>query len=332
MEIFINYLKDNKLKIFISFLAFLAVVFFFYIFFFINPQEDSKLNAFANANVNDMSLSSSNNEEGWNKYELIDLKVPQENLNFYKLNKDSMNILLLGLDTREEDFSGRSDSILLLSLNKNKDNVRLLNIPRDSYVNIPKKGYDKINHSFAYGGADLTRQTVENLLGVEISNTVTINFKSFERVIDILGGVDVNVAFDFTEQLSDGNYFNFIEGDMTLTGEQALAYARMRKMDAEGDFGRGKRQQEIIESLINESKNLSNVLKIKKLYDEISNNVISDLSVTEILSLFNYTNNLSNIEKSQLLGNPAMINGVSYVELDSLHLESEILNLHNFLD
>ena len=328
MESYIRLLKNNKLKLFIYSLVAIVLLMFFYIFLFIDKNDSGMDVVSIKAEVSEYS----NDEKGWNEYEVLDLKVPEGNLDFYNLNEDSMNILLLGLDTRDEDFTGRSDSILLLSLNKNKNNVRLLNIPRDSYVNIPNWGYSKINHSFAYGGADLTKETVENLLGVEISNTVIINFKSFERVIDILGGVDVNVAFDFSENLSDGNSFNFKEGAMTLTGEQALAYARMRKQDAEGDFGRGKRQQEIIESLINESKDLSNVFKIKKLYDEISSNVITDLSVTKTLSLFNYISSLSNIEKSQLTGNPALINGVSYIELDLPTLEQEILMLHSFLD
>lgn len=260
-------------------------------------------------------------ENGWELYSIAELDGYIEDDSSREKLEGNKYILLLGIDSREDDLVGRSDSILLLNLDKNNDKVNLINIPRDSYVNIPYYGYDKINHSYAYGSEALTTETVENLFGIDIDNVVSINFQSFEKVIDILGGVEVDVAFDFTEKSSTGEVLEFKKGKQLLSGEEALAYARMRKQDSEGDVGRGKRQQEVIEKVLQKGKEINNIFTLKTLYEEISKNVRTDIDLTDALDYFNYIETLSTIEKLQLKGVPTMIEKVSYMKLDTSSLE-----------
>ena len=235
-------------------------------------------------------------------------------------------VLLLGLDTRGHDLVGRSDSILLLKLDKSRNKIMLVSIPRDSYVKIVGKGIsDKITHAFAYGGTAMTKATVESLFGIEIDNTVVINFRSFENVIDILGGVVVNSPFAFTEQaINSKERIHIKKGKQRLSGREALAYARMRKQDPKGDFGRGERQQEVIESLLRSVKNISDVKTIKKLYKEINAKVDTDVNVLDALDYYPYVKSFmgenNSIEKHQVSGKGIKINGIYYDEIDRTKL------------
>lgn len=243
-------------------------------------------------------------------------------------------ILLLGLDTRGTDLVGRSDSMLLLKLDKSKNKIILISIPRDSYVKIIGKGIsDKITHAFAYGGKEMSQATVESLFGIEIDNTVVINFRSFENVIDILGGVVVNSPFAFDEQAINSKERIYIKkGKQRLTGREALAYARMRKQDPKGDFGRGERQQEVIESALNSLKTVNDAGTLKKLYKEIDEKVDTDLSVLDALDYYPYVKSFMSdnrgIEKHQVSGVGTKINGIYYDEIDKSKLNELRKLLH----
>lgn len=232
-------------------------------------------------------------------------------------------ILLLGLDTRSNDFLGRSDSMIVLKLSRSTGEMKLVSIPRDSYVNIAGKDvHDKITHAYAFGGKETSKETVEELFGIEIDNTVVINFRSFEKVVDILGGVEVDSPLDFTEQgINSKEKIHIKKGKQTLSGKEALAYARMRHDDPQGDYGRGQRQQEVIESLLKSVKNIDSLTQVISLFKTVNDEVDSDVSLTDVKDYFPYLKTLGRedrtVEKYQLKGNGTRIDGIYYEEVDS---------------
>jgi LCP family protein required for cell wall assembly len=245
---------------------------------------------------------------------------------------NSVSVLLLGVDSRNKDFIGRSDSMILLTANKEDKNVKLVSIPRDSYVWIEKKGFrDKITHANAFGGQETAVKTVEDLFGITIDHAVTINFDSFVEVVDILDGVEVEVPFSFTERTTTGDTAIFTKGTQVLNGDEALAYARMRKQDPKGDLGRGERQQQIIESIIIQAASFSSVSNFKDLYEVAKNNVKTDVGLLDIVGLVPHIQSVGNIEKLTLSGGGKKINGVYYYQLDEVILEDVRNELQNHL-
>lgn len=236
---------------------------------------------------------------------------------------NSVSFLLLGVDSRNKDFIGRTDSMILLTANKKEKSVKLVSIPRDSYVWIEKKGFrDKITHANAFGGQETAVDTVEDLFGIKIDHAVTINFESFVEVVDILGGIEVEVPFDFTAPTLDGKTISYYKGAQTLDGQESLAYARMRKQDPSGDIGRGERQQQIIESILKETATFSSVTNFKDLYNVAKDNVKTDVGLMDILNLVPHIQSVGDIEKLNLTGNGKKINGIYYYQLDINVLEN----------
>lgn len=226
-----------------------------------------------------------------------------------KIHKDPVAILLLGVDEREGD-RGRSDTIMIATINPHEQDVVLTNIPRDTRVEIPgREGKDKINHSYAYGGVDLTRKTVEHFLDLPIDGYVQINMQGLKKIVDELDGIDVEVPFTF----SYGGY-TFEKGTMHLNGNETLAFARMRKEDPTGDFGRIKRQQEVIRAIIRKGTNWTTLTKLDDVMDELGSNVRTDIAPFQLLQLQNEYANLprENIETVSFKGEDAMIGGIYY--------------------
>src|SRR5690606_4075310 len=165
---------------------------------------------------------------------------------------DPISILLMGVDERSGD-AGRTDTLIVVSVNPNTNSMQMLSIPRDTYVELVGRGtQDKINHAYAFGGVDMTIDTVENFLDVPIDYYVKVNMEGLEQIVDALGGIQVESTFAFSYEGS-----TFEEGTLTLTGEEALRYARMRKGDPKGDFGRQDRQKQVIAGIIDKGANLS---------------------------------------------------------------------------
>ncbi|SEM78947.1 LCP family protein [Lihuaxuella thermophila] len=196
------------------------------------------------------------------------------------ITKDAVSLLLLGVDERTGDL-GRSDTIVIATLNPMKKTVILTNIPRDTLVDIPgQTEKNKINHSYAYGGVELTRKTVERFLDIPIDGYVKVNMQGLEKIVDQLGGIEVMVPFDF----SYGGY-RFHQGKMTLNGKQALAFARMRKADPHGDFGRIRRQQEVLRGLIQKGTQFGSIMKLDQLLDELGNHMKTDIPPLRLFHL-----------------------------------------------
>ncbi|MBB6450381.1 LCP family protein required for cell wall assembly [Geomicrobium halophilum] len=250
-------------------------------------------------------------------------------------SEDNISVLFLGTDDREGDLNGLSDAILLATFNRQEDSVKVVSIPRDSYVQIPgRQSEDKINHAHAIGGADLAVETVEDFLDIPVDYYVTLNFDAFMEVTDAFGGVDVNSPFAFYEQDSEGNPDSIFinEGEQTLNGEEALAYVRMRKQDPMGDLGRGERQQEVFESLIDEATSLSSITSYNEVFNRLQENMNMNISFNEITSLHSYAGSVNDIELYQLEGDSINKNGIDYFQVTDTSLANTRATLKNHLE
>jgi LCP family protein required for cell wall assembly len=219
-----------------------------------------------------------------------------------------INILLLGVDQRGKE-AARSDTIMVAFLDLKKPDVKILSIPRDTRVEIPGHGKQKLNHSHAYGGAELTMEVVSNLLDVPIEKYVEVNFKGFEDVIDALGGVEMEVEKKM-QYKAEG--IDLKPGLQRLDGKDALGYVRYRS-DGD-DTTRIARQQKFMKELIEEVLQLSTIWKLPKLVTEVNQCVTTNLSYSEMLGLANAMRKLdsSTLEGQMLPGRPQYIRNISY--------------------
>ncbi|SHH63334.1 LCP family protein [Virgibacillus chiguensis] len=204
--------------------------------------------------------------------------------------EDNVSVLIIGVDDSEvrNENNSRSDTLMLATFNKDEKDVNIVSIPRDSYVNIPGYGYTKINHAHAYGGHRKTIETVENFLNVPVDYFVKLNFEAFIEMVDTIGGIEFDVPFEMSELDSDDNQdaIHLMPGYQRLNGEEALALARTRKYDS--DLERGKRQQEIIKTIIKETASASSVLKLDDLITSVGDNMNTNLTFSEMKSFLSY--------------------------------------------
>ena len=204
-------------------------------------------------------------------------------------DSDIFNVALFGVDTRDEDsFSGRSDSIIIVSVDKNNNIVKLTSILRDSYVAIEGHKNQKITHAYAFGGAELAIKTINQNFGMNITDYATINFYKLADAIDILGGIDIEVTEAERKHLNDigddeNPDFSYLDeaGTVHLNGEQAVVYARLRKIDS--DVARSNRQRKVIEALIVQAKKVSPA-KYAEMVRTMMSLCETSLSFSEIMS------------------------------------------------
>ncbi|UZD73745.1 LCP family protein [Bacillus siamensis] len=262
------------------------------------------------------------------------------------MKKKPFSILFMGIENyATSGKGGRSDSLIVVTLDPRNKTMKMLSIPRDTRVTLAgdttgKK--TKINSAFAKGGADETVATVEDLLDIPIDKYVTVDFNGFKDVIDEVGGVNVKVPFDFDEMsdVSKKKRIYFKKGNMHLNGEQALAYARMRKQDKRGDFGRNDRQKQILNALIDQMSKAGNIAKIDKIAETASNNVQTNIRITEGLALQQIYSGFTSkkidtltITGSDLyLGGTATTRGTYYFQPDPANLEKVRQTLQKHLD
>lgn len=204
-------------------------------------------------------------------------------------SEDVINILLLGTDERTKNFSdnARADAIMLLSLNTKNHTMKLVSIERGIGVPIEGRNDDWITHTFRYGGAALTMQTVRDCFQVDVERYVRVNFNVFKQAIDAIGGVDITLTQEEANYINDARRANAAlqpvsAGSNHLQGETALCYARIRKIDS--DWKRIQRQRTVIQAAINQVMK-SDLVTINKLADAILPMVQTNLSKTEITEL-----------------------------------------------
>lgn len=218
------------------------------------------------------------------------------------LEDNRITILIMGIDRRPgEPFISRTDTMMLLSVNQETGQGALLSIPRDLYVVIPGRGRDRINTAMVYGssgnnpagGAALAMQTIEYNLGVPVDHYFMVDFNTFIRAVDTIGGITVDVPYDINDPLfPDMNYgfdpLYIPAGTHHFDGQQALKYARTRHQD--NDFYRAQRQQQVLMAIRSQmlSMGVDNMLQqIPVLYQQLRDGVRTDLSLTEMLQLAN---------------------------------------------
>ncbi|PGV53342.1 LytR family transcriptional regulator [Bacillus sp. AFS037270] len=222
--------------------------------------------------------------------------------------KDPFSVLMLGVDERAGD-RGRSDTMIVLTVNPNTNSVKMLSIPRDTRTEIVGKGtQDKINHAYAFGGVQMSVDTVENFLNIPIDYYMKVNMEGFKDIVDAVGGITVQNDLDFSY---DGNHF--AKGQLNLNGKQALAYARMRKQDPRGDFGRQTRQRQIIQGVIKEGASVSSLTNYSNIFSALGKNVKTNLTFNEMVDIQkNYKSVGSNITQMEIKETGTKIGGIYY--------------------
>ena len=240
--------------------------------------------------------------------------------------QDNISILFVGIDDSETRGQGaegsRSDALMLATLNNKTKTIKLLSIPRDSYVYIPYVGYeDKINHAHAYGGTLASIETIEELLDIPVDYYVRMNFNAFIDVVDALDGIEAEVPYAMLEKDEfDRNTIRLQPGLQTLNGQQALALARTRKQD--NDIERGKRQQEILTAIIKKAASASSLTKYDDVIEAIGDNMKTDMTFKEMKSFISYlSNGVPRIDSLTLQGYDDMSTGVYYYKLNEESLE-----------
>ncbi len=220
-----------------------------------------------------------------------------------------LNIMVLGVDQRKNE-PARSDTLMVAMIDLKNRRVHVIGIPRDTRVKIDGLKYKtRINHAYPNGGAALTKATVEELLGIPIHNYVETNFKGFKNIIDVLGGVEIDVEKRMYKPSED---INLKKGRRKLDGYRALAYVRYR--DDVGDLGRMERQQKFLQALADQTMRLETLVKAPRIMGEIKDNIDTDLSKQDILILGSNLKKVdsTNIIFHQLPGEAHYRNGASY--------------------
>lgn len=307
----------------------------------IDDLLDEKIKfAFLPSNYGEAFGSVEGYEELYNKLKTIYESTKQEE---QEVNNKSITepftILLLGVDGTGDgiaNMSANGDSLMLVTFNPKTFKATMLSIPRDSYVPITCLGgkRNKITHS-AWGGEKCIIKTIENMTGLTIDYYAKINFNGIVKLVDTLGGVDVDIEYSFCEQDSQRrfgeNTIYVTKGLQTINGEQALAYSRNRHPNPtycskewtsyySDDFVRGQHQQEVLQAILTKIKSIRDLSTIYGLLDTISNNMETNMDVNTILSFYNVgkdlaarfkesasINDIINIEKLYLNGYSAMI-------------------------
>ncbi|MGA4499837.1 LCP family protein [Bacillus bombysepticus] len=286
--------NKKKIKIIISAILFILLIGGGYTWFLVNKASSAVRNA-----AHDLARG--------DKSDLRDKAV--------KPITNNVSVLIMGVD--ESDVRGkeygeaiRTDALLLATFNKDSKTVKLLSIPRDTYTYIPiEKKKDKITHAHAFGsakngkngGPQASIDAVEKLMNVPVDYFVKFNFKSFIKIVDDLGGVEVDVPVEFTEQDSNDNAeaIHLEKGVQKLNGEEALALARTRHIDS--DAMRGQRQQLVIEAILKKLTSVGSVTKVGNIIDDINGQFVTNLTFDDMLSFYKYGSD-SEIEKLQIQG------------------------------
>ena len=190
------------------------------------------------------------------------------------------NILLVGVDGNNMEKGNRSDAMMIATIDEKNKDIRITSLARDTYVDIEGYGTEKLTHAYAYEGASLLIRTIKNNFGIDVDKYIAVSFESFEKIIDILGGVEINVSEKEVSQINGVNN----SGIQTLNGSQALAYSRLRYID--NAYERDNRQRTVIEALYNKFANGSSD-NIMEIANEVLRYTKTNMAPLEIVSIAN---------------------------------------------
>lgn len=259
-----------------------------------------------------------------------------------KENTEVKSIALFGIDAVEGEL-GRSDSIMIISMDDKHKNVKISSLVRDSYVDIDGHGKDKLNHAYAFGGPELAIKTINQNFQLDVDDFVSVNFSTLPKIIDIVGGVEVEVYEDEVENINDyiqdNNHRNNTNslgidgpGVQTLNGTQALAYCRIRYTEG-GDIRRTERQRAVIANLMEKTTELS-VTNYPKLINEILPMVETSLTNNEMIKLASKGIGMVKNEigqkvfPSEELSESEIIDGIYYLTFDK---EATAREIHEYI-
>ncbi|WP_289293881.1 LCP family protein [Romboutsia ilealis] len=203
------------------------------------------------------------------------------------------NILLVGVDGNNIEKGNRSDSMMILTIDEKNQDIRLTSLARDTYVDIEGYGSEKLTHAYAYEGASLLIQTIKNNFGIDVDKYVAVSFDSFEKIIDILDGIEINVSKKEVSQIKGIKK----SGTQTLNGSQALEYSRIRYIDSA--YERDNRQRKVIEALYNKLVNDSNG-NLMSVLNEVLRYTKTNMSPLEIVSIANKAIKINDTEFDQV--------------------------------
>ncbi|SFK37243.1 cell envelope-related function transcriptional attenuator common domain-containing protein [Marinilactibacillus piezotolerans] len=241
--------------------------------------------------------------------------------------KDPFSVLLMGIDTGDmgRTDQGRSDTMMLMTVNPNTEKTTIVSIPRDTYTEIVGNGtMDKINHAYAFGGTAMALNTVQNLFDIPVDYFVSVNMEGLQQIIDAVGGIDVTPELTFNQ-----GAYSFVEGQTVhMDGNTALEYSRMRKKDPNGDYGRQERQRSIVEATVRKIASVESVLNYQGVLNSLSANMQTNMSFDDMVDAFTkYNSAVSNISQEQLSGTGEKQDGVYYEFIP----EEEVQRVSNIL-
>lgn len=245
--------------------------------------------------------ATSSNQSPYEKIELTRLERP-------------LNILVIGLD-KASSINGpprpkpwRSDVIILVRVDPDAGQVKILSIPRDTRANIDGHGVKKINSAYAYGEIPLAQKAVEDFLGLKINHFICIDYVAFSGMVDIMGGIEINV-----QKALSTKHFNFNSGSQTMNGQQAYVYITDRS-EPMADISRIDRQQQFLLALLKNIKNNAGTMELARMYLEFKKSADTSLTLRDTLKLALFVQNLNmdDIVVQTLPGQPAYIDGLSY--------------------
>ena len=201
----------------------------------------------------------------------------------WKTPAGQINILLLGSDARPWDVRFRTDTIILATINTQAGTVNLTSFPRDLFINIPGTGQNRINTAYQFGGIKLLSKTLASNFDIQVDHYVLINFSSFKRLVDSLGGLEVEIGQPLTDFRAGYGYINLDKGRVKMDADMVLWYVRSRKTT--NDFARNRRQQEIIRALMEKFLSMDAITRAPEFYEIYKDSVTTDLTFTEMLPL-----------------------------------------------
>ena len=252
------------------------------------------------------------------------------------------NFVIFGVDSRSNVLTSgtRSDTIMIVSINKDTKQIKLCSVYRDTYVNIPNSSWTKINHAYAKGGYSLALSTINTNFDLDINQYVTVNFYAVTKVIDLLGGITLDITQDELKWLNgyvrENNRVNGTNdpglthsGTQTVTGTQALAYARIRYTSG-GDFKRAERQRIVVDKIFEKAKE-ADLVTINRIINEMLPEISTNINTYDILTL---AKDMFSYELTESVGFPfentiTKIHGVSYVV--PVNYTENVRRLHEYL-
>ncbi len=243
------------------------------------------------------------------------------------MSYNRVNILIVGCD--EIENHGRADTIVFLSISPKTKDVLILSIPRDTRVEIPGRGMDKINHAYAFGGEKLISKTVSSFLDLPIHFYTVADFNGFVNIIDELGGVEIDIEKEMHYvDKAGGVEINLYPGKQILDGEKALQYIRFRH-DKLGDLGRIKRQQKLALAVIKKMMNFDSITKIPQISEGMKGYIETNIKVQDAIALANLFKgiNQEKFKVETVQGKPVYIEGISYLEPDVEEVRQRVKSL-----